>query len=367
MRAARAVINLAALCHNLRCVREAAPKSRILAIIKANGYGHGLTAVAQAMDEADGFGVACMEEALVLRAAGTDKLIVSLQGFKDKQELAEAAAQHVDLALHDNYQLEMLASARLMRPVNIWLKVDTGMARLGFAPERAASVYRALRELPQVAAIPVLMTHLACADDRGGMFTQRQLATFERAVEGLAGARSIANSAGILAWPASHQDWVRPGIMLYGGTPFADCEAARYGLRPVMTLSAPLLTIKHLKAGDAVGYAGAWVCPETMPIGVVAIGYADGYPRHARSGTPVLINGRRARLVGRVCMDMLMIDLRGCDARPRDEVVLWGEDLPVDDVARCADTVGYELLCAAGSRVRTKVTAYEANIRANTA
>jgi alanine racemase len=181
------------------------------------------------------------------------------------------------------------------------------------------------------------------------------LAVFEQAINGLAGARSIANSAGILAWPESHCDWVRPGIMLYGGTPFGDVDTARYGLKPVMTLTAPLLTIKRLNAGDSVGYAGAWICPEATPVSIAAISYADGYRRHAPSGTPVLINGRRTPIIGRVCMDMLTIDLRGCNARPGDEVTLWGNRPSVDEAARCAGTVGCELLCAAGNRVRAEI------------
>jgi alanine racemase len=296
-----------------------------------------------------------MDEALTLRESGVDKTVVSLQGFRDQQELIEAAAHGIDIVLHDDFQVEMLASTQLDRPVRVWLKVDTGMSRLGFAPERATSMYQALRELPHVESVPVLMTHLACADDRDSACTSDQLAVFARAGDGLSTARSISNSAGILAWPESHCDWVRPGITLYGGSPFTDEEPTRFGLKPVMTLRAPLLTVKRLGAGDSVGYAGTWVCPEAMRVGVVGIGYADGYPRHARTGTPVMINGRRTQLIGRVCMDMLMIDLRDCRARPGDEVVLWGETLPVDEVARCADTVGYDLLCAVGGKVRMEI------------
>jgi alanine racemase len=353
MRAARATINLAALRHNFQRVREAAPDSRVLAVIKANAYGHGLTTIAQALAEADGFGVACVNEALLLRAAGTDKPIVSLQGFKDKEELIEAAARSIEVVVHSDYQLRLLASSELHYSFGVWLKIDTGMARLGFEPRRAASTYRVLCELPQVTATPVLMTHLSCADDLTSPCTPRQLALFDRAIDGLPGARSVANSAGILAWPNSHREWVRPGIMLYGASPFGDDDAARLGLKPVMTLTAPLLAVKQLNAGDGIGYAGAWVCPESMRVGVAATGYADGYPRHATAGTPVLVNGRRTQIIGRVCMDMLMIDLRGINARPGDQVTLWGEGLSVDEVARHAGTVGYELLSAVGGRANT--------------
>ncbi len=350
-RAARAVIDLAALRHNLQRARHAAPKVRVLAVVKADAYGHGIGRVVHALDEADGFGVTCLGEALALREIGADKPILAMQGFKDKQELLEAAVHRIGVVLHSEYQLPLLTSTRLSRPVDVWLKVDTGMRRLGFGLARVQGVYHALRELSQVAAMPVLMTHLACADDSASACTRAQLKTFDQAIEGLGGARSIANSAGVLAWPQTHGDWVRPGIMLYGAAPFIDSAAAQAGLRPVMTLTAPLVAVRQLNAGDTIGYAGTWTCPQAMPVGVVAIGYADGYPRHAPSGTPVLVNGRRSQLVGRVCMDMITVDLRGCEARPGDPVTLWGKDLPVDEVARCAGTVGYELLCSVGARV----------------
>jgi alanine racemase len=351
MRAARAVIDLSALSHNLQRVRAAAPESRVLAMVKADGYGHGLVTVAQALAGADGFGVACVDEAAWLRQAGIEHMVVSLQGFRDQQELIEAAMLRIDLAIHAEDQLELLARTRLAQPVSIWLKIDTGMARLGFRPEQAATVYRRLRELPQVVGAPVLMTHLACADDRDGDYTRHQLRRFARAIQGLEGLRSIANSAAILAAPETHADWTRPGIMLYGGAPFADRSAAQDDLRPAMTLAAPLVAIKQLDAGDPIGYGGSWTCPEPMAIGIAAIGYGDGYPRHATSGTPVLVNGRRAQLIGRVCMDMITIDLRGCPARAGDEVTLWGAGLPVEEIARCAGTVNYELLCAVSGRV----------------
>jgi alanine racemase len=353
-RDARAVIDLAALRHNFQRARVAAPKSRVLAVIKANAYGHGLITIAQALDAADGFGVACVNEAVRLREAGIKQTIVCLQGFKDSDELDEACARRIDVAVHTPYQLDMLARARLERPARVWLKLDTGMGRLGFAPQQAGAVYLRLREMRQVATTITLMTHLAGADDRDSDGTPQQLTAFERAVEALSGARSVANSAGILAWPNSHRDWVRPGIMLYGGTPFEDDDAAQHGLRPVMTLTAPLLAVKSLAAGDAVGYAGTWVCPEAMRVGVVASGYADGYPRHAQVGTPILINGRLTQLIGRVGMDMITIDLRGCEAQAGDRVTLWGRGLAVDTVARCAGTVSYELMCAVGGRVRTE-------------
>ncbi len=354
-RAARAVIDLPALRHNLQCARVAAPKSRVLAVVKANAYGHGMITIAQALGAADGFGVACVNEAVRLREAGIKQTIVCLQGFKDSDELNEACARQIDVAVHAPHQLDMLARARLERPARVWLKLDTGMGRLGFAPQHASAAYLRLHEMRQVAATITLMTHLAGADDRDSDNTPQQLTVFEHAVEAMSGAQSIANSAGILAWPNSHRDWVRPGIMLYGGTPFGDDEATQYGLRPVMTLTAPLLAVKSLAAGEPVGYAGTWVCPEAMPVGIVATGYADGYPRHAQVGTPVLINGRLTQLIGRVCMDMITIDLRGCEAQPGDRVTLWGHGLAIDAIARRAGTVSYELMCAVSGRVHTEV------------
>ncbi|MBA2491710.1 MAG: alanine racemase [Gammaproteobacteria bacterium] len=355
MRAARALIDRSALLHNFQRVREAAPHSRVLAVVKANAYGHGAVTVAQTLGDAHGFGVACVDEGLALRAAGIDKTVVSLQGFKSASQLVKAAANNIDVTVYDAYQIELLAATSLAAPVRVWLKVDTGMARLGFAPTELAAVHRRVTALPRATTAPVLMTHLACADERRSDYSRQQLDTFERATAALSGKRSVANSAGILAWPGSHGDWVRPGIMLYGASPFVDDTAEHAGLKPVMTLTAPLITRRWMHAGEHVGYGNSWTAPEAMPIGVAAIGYADGYPRHASTGTPVLINGQRTQLVGRVCMDMITIDLRGCDAAVGDDVTLWGKDLPVDEVARNATTVGYDLLCAAGNRVRAEI------------
>ena len=353
-RAARALIDLRALRHNLQRVHDAAPQSRVCAAIKADAYGHGLLRVAKALDAADAFAVACVEEAVVLREAGIVQPLVALQGFKSAQELRAAAARDVQLALHQDHQLKLLADTALPNPVGVWLKIDTGMHRLGFDWPRTAQLFERLEGLSSVAGTPRVMTHLACADDLDSDFTNRQLHDFDRAVAGLAAEQSIANSAAILGWPDSHRDWVRPGIMLYGATPFVNGNAEAEGLTPVMTLSAPLIAVKRLKRGDPVGYGGTWVCPEDMTVGSVAIGYGDGYPRHAPSGTPVLVSGRRTQIIGRVSMDLVTIDLRGIDAHVGDEVTLWGEGLPVDEVAAQAGTISYELLCAVGERVEVQ-------------
>lgn len=356
MRATQVVIDLAALRHNLACARAAAPDSRILAAIKANGYGHGMLRVARALEDADGFGVACLAEAIQLREAGISQPIVLLEGFFGADELEAIARHRVIPAIHNMTQLELLEQARLSQPLAAWLKVDSGMHRLGFPLAQVQEAWRRLAACSGVAEVVGCMTHLANADNLDDRFTAEQITAFRQHTAGLPGQRSIANSAALLGWPDSHTDWVRPGIMLYGVSPLLGGRGAQHGLRPVMTLRSELIAVTRLRRGDAVGYGGAFVCPEDMTVGVVAAGYGDGYPRHVANGVPVLVNGRRAPLVGRVSMDMLTVDLRGQpDARPGDPVVLWGEGLPVEEIAEHAGTIPYELLC----RVMPRVDAVE--------
>ena len=350
-RATRAVINLSALRHNLSVVRRHAPHSRIMAIIKANGYGHGSVAVAQALREADAFGVACLDEAISLREAGIFQPIVLLEGVIHASDLNLVCGYELELVIHHPAQITLLQQYR-GRPIPVWLKLDTGMHRLGVAPAHINDLLQQLTTLEGVAQPIRLMTHLANADDRQDNTTLQQLAQFDAATANHAYETSIANSAGILAWPDSHREWVRPGIMLYGVSPFVDSQAAEHELQPVMTLHSELIAINHHQKGETVGYGGTYTCPENMPVGVVAIGYGDGYPRHAPSGTPVLVNGQRVPLVGRVSMDMICVDLRDCpDAGMGDPVVLWGAGLPVEEIATRADTIGYELLCRVTQRV----------------
>ena len=349
-RAATAHIDLQALRYNFRCARRAAPASRVMAVIKADAYGHGMKSVAQALTEADALAVTFVNESLSLRKAGIRKSMVALQGCKDLKELKAAAEHGIWLVMHHRSQLRLLETARLKSKVKVWLKVDTGMHRLGFSVSEARQIYTALSRLSQIEGPPGLLTHLACADEQENPYTIHQIRCFNSAVARLNGEQSIANSAGILGFPTTHRDWVRPGIMLYGASPFQAADGTEYGLRPAMTLKAPLISVKRQKRGDAIGYGGTYICPQDMSIGIVAIGYGDGYPRHAPSGTPVLINGQRVALAGRVSMDMITIDLRGIDRpQPGDEVTLWGQGLPVEDVARHAGTISYELLCHAGS------------------
>jgi alanine racemase len=345
-------VDRAALRHNLARVRAAAPGRRVIAIVKADGYGHGLLTVADGLGEADAFGVACPDEGLRLRRHGVVKPVLLLEGFFEAEEIDLAAHHDLDLVLHHPWQVAALERARLPRRVRVWVKLDTGMNRLGFPAEQARTLWARLGTCPNVGPPVRFMTHLARADEPGDPATGRQLARLRTALDGLAAEVSIANSAGVLGWPESHADWVRPGVMLYGVSPFPGRTGRDEGLHPVMTLESRLIAVKVCDRGEAVGYGGTWVCPEPMPLGVAAVGYGDGYPRQARPGTPVLVRGVRVPLIGRVSMDMVTLDLRRVPSpRPGDPVVLWGGDLPVEEVAEAAGTIAYELLSGLTSRV----------------
>ena len=351
-RAARALIDIPALRHNFQQVRKAAPGRRILAVVKADAYGHGLARVARALDDADGFAIARIEEGGALRAIGVTKPVLLLSGVSGDEELALTAKLELDLVVHHESQMANLERASLRKPVGVWLKVDTGMHRLGFALEQVADIWRRLQICPSVAAPIRLMTHLACADERDDASTREQIACFLSLEKAGEAETSLANSAGVLGWPESHGDWVRPGIMLYGISPFVGERGESHGLCPVMTLTSRLIAVNAFRKGDAIGYGGTWTCPEDMPVGVVAVGYGDGYPRHAPAGTPVLVNDARVALVGRVSMDLVTVDLRSQPAaRPGDPVVLWGRGLPAEEVAEHLGTIAYELVTRVAPRV----------------
>ncbi|MEN8170055.1 MAG: alanine racemase [Pseudomonadota bacterium] len=351
MRRTEASLDLAALRHNLQSLRELAPNSRVMAVIKANGYGHGLERVARTLTDTDALGVACIEEAVKLREAGISTPITLLEGFFYADEIPLINQHKLDLVIHHVQQIEILEQQPLSAPLRVWLKVDSGMHRLGIRADEVRTQWQRLAVISSVEVVGV-MTHLANADDLNDAATERQLELFRESCDGLSGERTIANSAGILGWPQSHADWNRPGISLYGISPFIGGRGEQHGLRPVMTLRSELIAVNQLKRGDAIGYGGSWCCPEDMAVGVVAVGYGDGYPRHAKMGTPVLLNGKRVPLVGRVSMDMITVDLRQQPgAHIGDEVVLWGEGLPVEEIAECAATIPYELLCGVTSRV----------------
>lgn len=355
-RATGAVIDLAALRHNLQRVRELAPRSRVMAVVKANAYGHGLAVTAQALSGADAFAVASLDEAQVVRRAGLAHPIVLLEGVFGAAELEEAARWNCELVVHDTYQLELIERSELKSELTVWLKIDTGMNRLGFHPSAVADAWRRLNAARAVHKPVRLMTHLASADEVSNPRTLRQLEAFAAATAGIEAERSIANSAGILTWPQSHADWVRPGSMLYGASPFANHNGADDGLAPAMTMGTALIAVKSLKKGETVGYGGAYVAPNDMKLGIAAIGYGDGYPRHVPTGTPVLVRGLRVPLVGRVAMDMIAIDLSSVPgAAVGDPVVVWGPGLPVEEIARAAGTIPLELLCGVTQRVKFSV------------
>ena len=348
----RARIDTDALRHNLDTVRSRAGQARVLAVVKANAYGHGLVPTAKALPAADGFAVARLEEGLALRAAGIRAPVVLLEGVFDAEQLDAAAAQQLDLVVHDNLQIELLEARRAAARFVLWLKVDTGMNRLGFPVAQFPAALARVRALAPAARELRLLTHLACANERDDAMTAAQLARFRVATDGLDCPVSIANSAGIFGAVPLECDWVRPGLALYGASPFSDCAAADLGLRPAMTLETAVIAVREVARGASVGYGAAWVAARDSVVAIIAAGYGDGLPRSLGSGTPVLVGGRRAPLAGRVSMDMTAVDVTDLPAvAVGTPVVLWGAGLAVDEVARYAGTIAYELLCGVSQRV----------------
>ncbi|HXZ49359.1 MAG TPA: alanine racemase [Usitatibacter sp.] len=345
----QATVSAAALRHNYWAAKRAAPRSRVLAVVKANAYGHGIERVTRALDRADGFATVELEGALALRGRRPEAPILLLEGFFEPGELVEIASARLATVVHCEEQLRMLETGRRGAPFDLWLKVNTGMNRLGFAPRAVPRALERLRASGAARSV-TLMTHFANADLAGGI--EEAMRRFDAATRGLALPRSLANTAAIFSHPESHADVVRLGIGLYGATPFADRTADTLGLKPAMTLASQLIAVQDLEAGETVGYGSQFRAAVATRVGVVACGYADGYPRHAPTGTPILVDGTRTRIVGRVSMDMIAVDLAPVpSARVGTPVVLWGEGLPVDEVAAAAGTVGYELLCAVAPRV----------------
>lgn len=348
-----AQINTEALAHNLGRVREYAPGAKVMAIVKADGYGHGLATSVSALSSADAFGVATIDEALQIRRLGYAGRIAVLSRIQSLADMRAVLEAHLWPVLHDAAQIELLrqalADAQGSAPPRVWLKVDTGMHRLGLRPEEFDDAAQTLGDL--VRRID-LMTHFASADDPGSPATPDQIDAFNSVSVERGARRSAANSAGVVAWPASHYDWVRPGVMLYGCSPLLGETADTFGLKPAMTLHSSLIAVRTHKASEAAGYAGTWVSERDTRLGVVACGYADGYPRHAPNGTPVIVNGERVSVAGRVSMDTLIVDLGpGSTAAVGDPVVLWGEGLPVEEIATASGTIGYELMCRVSGRV----------------
>jgi alanine racemase len=348
----RAVIDTRALRHNLARIRERTGRARVMAVVKANAYGHGLVPTALALSDADAFAVARLEEGLSLRAAGITQPIVLLEGVFTAEQLVQAARHGFELVVHDALQVELLEQMTGAHRFVLWIKIDTGMNRLGFPVREFAAALARLQLLTPAPLQIRLLTHLACADERDNQVTNEQLARFRAATAGLNYPVSIANSAGIFAGVQLNCDWVRPGLVLYGASPFADGTGSDLGLEPVMTLETSVIAVRRVAPGERVGYGGAWSAPRDATIAIVAAGYGDGLPRGLPGGTPVLVNGARAPLVGRVSMDMIAVDVTELAAvHVGTAAILWGRGLPVEEVARHALTIPYELLCSVSQRV----------------
>ncbi len=351
-RAATATINLDAIRHNYRLAKSLSNGQKAVAIIKADAYGHDAVVVANALSaQADAFGVACIEEAIELREAGIKNPILLLEGFFKADELILIAQYNLWTALHSVSQIEDIKNSPLKNSINVWLKMDSGMHRLGIAPEDYQDAYQQLNALPQVKEV-ILMSHFSSADDLSAGTTQEQINCFDAFTTGINAHVSLANSAATLGHEEARRQWQRPGIMLYGATPFEQSHPQGDKLRSAMTLSSEVIAIHQLQAGDAVGYSRTFICEKPTLVGTVAMGYADGYPRHAKSGTPILVNGQRTRILGRVSMDMLAVDLSHLeDVNVGAYVECWGENLTAAEVAPHCDTIPYTLFTGITRRV----------------
>jgi len=353
MRPILATVSSQALQHNLAVVKQHASQAQVMAVVKANAYGHGLINVAHALYEADGFATLNISEAIDLREAGVEKPILLLEGTFGEDALRIAASFDISTVVHQAAHLEQLAQVKLARPINVYLKMNSGMNRLGFMPDDFVAVYHQLTEMGNVADI-TLMTHFATADEEVGIAAPLQ--TFQSITNSISAPKSLANSATILRYPEAYADWVRPGIMLYGASPVGGTPAQTFGLRPVMQFTSEIIAVQTLAKGESVGYGNTFTASKETTVGIVACGYADGYPRHAPNGTPIMVAGQRTQTIGRVSMDMLYCDLT--DLQNADigaSVELWGETVSVDAVAEASGTVGYELLCAVAPRVPMEV------------
>ena len=353
MRPIQATIHLNALAHNLNIAKAKAPKAKVMAVIKANGYGHGLLNAALGLKEADGFAVLSLDEALTLRSAGYQQTILLLEGAFSADEMQAIGQHQISLVVHCDAQIDMLCKVQLPHPVSVHLKLNTGMNRLGFVPTHFSSALNRLKACSSVANI-TLMTHFATADEPLGI--EQPLATFNQVTKDLDFPKSLANSATILRFPEAHANWVRAGIMLYGSSPTASQTAQSFDLKSVMQLSSKILAVQNLEVGDSLGYGHQFTASKKTRIGVVACGYADGYPRHAPNSTPIAVAGKLTKTLGRVSMDMMFADLTDIpEANIGSSVELWGAQVPVDAVAQAANTISYELLCAVAPRVPVKM------------
>ena len=352
-RPSRVIIDIKALEHNFSRIKELVHNSKIMAIIKADAYGHGIVRVAKTLRDADAFGVACLEEAEQLRIASITTPIILLEGPYKPNDLSLIIKLNLEVVIHNEYQLELLEKSKIDGAIKVWLKIDTGMHRLGFSVDKTEEMLRRLMLCRNINSTPILMSHLATANEKNHALTYQQLDTFREISKIVNIEKTIANSAAVINFPDVHFDWVRPGLMLYGVSPLINSCGHDHGLKSVMTLESEIISIQYLSKGEPVGYGATWRCPENMPVGIIAAGYGDGFPRHAKSGTPILVNNVRCPLIGRASMDMLTIDLRNqSNAKIGDRVVLWGGSLPIEEIATYAETIPYELLCGVHKRLQ---------------
>lgn len=357
MNAVSAIINTSALVHNIEHIKKLVPKSKIIAVVKANAYGHGLFLVANTLvDHVDAFAVARIDEAISMRNKGVQKPIILLEGFFADEDVELISNYNLTTAVHDKEQVEAIEKARIDKPISCFFKINIGMHRLGANKDEIEELKQRLNACKNVVKPLGLISHLSVADTAGlEDYNNEQIEYFHKIAVSFDGDLCLANSAGILSWPKSHTDWVRPGIILYGISPFADKCGYDHNLEPVMTLKSRLIAVRRVKQGDRVGYGAAWRAERDTVLGIVATGYGDGYPRNAPNGTPVLINGREVPTAGHVCMDMLFVDL-GPDSKDKvgDEAILWGDGLPVEKVASRCGTIPYELVCHIMPRVNVE-------------
>jgi alanine racemase len=363
-RTAIAILSTENLLHNLKVIKKQAPHSKVIAMVKANAYGHGLRSVSSRLEKhVDMLGVASIDEALILRKIGIQIPIILAEGAFEPNELLVASTEGFHVVFHEKVQLQWLANLSCPLPIQAWLKVDSGMGRLGFDMDEAPAYFDQLSRSRQIAQPIRIMSHFACADEPDNPLNQQQIDAFSQFIQTISrkapSEYSLCNSAGVFQYPACHYHFIRPGIALYGASPLFGQSAAELNLKPVMTLQTSLISMKMMAKGSPVGYGARFVCPQDLPVGIIAFGYGDGYPRTTRDGAPVLVNNTRCKIIGRVSMDMIAVDLSACpDAKVGDPVILWGRDLPIEEVARFTDNVSYDLLTGVQNRVKFHWTRY---------
>ena len=362
-RTAVAILSTENLLHNISVIKSKVGETKIIAMVKANAYGHGIRSVASRIDKhVDILGVASIDEALALRKIGVKAPIMLAEGVFEAGELLIAAAENFEVVFHNPMQIEWLEKSSLPLPLHSWIKVNTGMGRLGFSIEECAQYYDKLNSLEQVVKPIKVMSHFACSDELEHPLNNQQILAFKGIIAELKGEFSICNSAAIFHFPECHYDYVRPGLAIYGVSPINNVSAESLGLKPVMTVQSNLISVKMMPKGSYIGYGARYCCAEDMLVGVIAFGYGDGYPITAKDGTPILVNKKKCALIGRVSMDMMMVDLRECqDAKVGDAVILWGHGLPIEEVAHYTNNITYDMLCGIQHRVKFIWTQGERN------